>query len=426
MDYFKADLPGIEKIKLPTVIKIRQRIPDNGLVNVDTRVKDEMIRVGLKGLLNKGPRVAIAVGSRKIDKLEKVVRTLIREVKRSGGTPFIVPAMGSHGGGDAKGQERVLEAYGITEDLMGAPVISSMEVVSLGKSPNGYPAYMDRKAHDADAIIVVNRVKVHTDFAGDVESGLLKMLAIGLGNSRAPAKLHSYGFKRFPELVPEVGQHVLQKSPVIMGVALVENGHDRLCHVEAILPDKIWDREKELLKKQKRLLPRIPFPSLDILFVDEMGKDISGSGLDTNVIGRAKSANTECKLIIVSKLTPASAGNASGMGMVDIVTRRFLKEIDFSATYTNVLISGLLWDTKLPMVLENDETSIRTAMAFLGLGEKKVRFVRIKNTLELAEMEVTEPLLREVEKNTGIEVVGDLAAMRADPSGNLLGYPYEG
>ncbi len=420
MDLSRIKYPGLEEVVLPKMVRIRQDIPAPSLDDVRCKTARELRQKGLGERINEDDRVAIAVGSRGIDGLQQVIRSLVTEVKDMGGRPFILPAMGSHGGGSARGQQELLESYGLSEEVVGAPINSSLEVVFLGRTENGYPLYFDALAIKADALIVVNRVKVHTDFSGVVESGLLKMLAIGLGNCKGANKLHAYGFDSFSQLIPEVGESILKQAPVVMGLALVENGFHQICRVEAVLPQYFLEREQYLLKLQKQLMPSLPFSALDILFVEEMGKDISGSGIDPNIVGRAKKIDIQIEIIIVSRLTAASKGNASGMGMVDIITRDFFESIDFSVTYTNVLTSGLLWDSRMPMVVKDDEQALRIALNFLNIKGLGVRMARIKNTSELSELDISEALLPAAKSNDGVLIDSQPFPLNFDDRGRLL------
>jgi len=424
LDVSRVVLPGVENIKLPRMAKIRQKIPRDDISSVSQVVREEIRRLRAKDKISKGKKIAITAGSRGIDRIAEVIKAVVDEVKFLGGEPFIVPAMGSHGGGEAQTQKEILAGYGITEQSVGAPVISSMEVVKLGETEKGIPIYIDKNAFSADGIIVVNRVKVHTDFAGKVESGLMKMMVIGLGKHEGASAIHELGFERFREVIPKVGAEILRKAPILFGIALVENAYHRLCKIQAVEPEDFYKVEKELLEEYKRKAPQIPFTSVDILVVDEIGKDISGSGMDTNVIGRAKGIDRDIKIIIALDLTEKTHGNACGIGFADLTTRKLFDKIDFNATYTNILTSGTLKGGFLPIVLENDEQAIKAAMKLVKKNEKEVRLVRIKNTLEIIEMEVSEKLFYEASCNPDIEITGELKAMKTDKRGNLLAYPY--
>lgn len=424
MEVSKVAVPGIEDMKLPRMAKIRQKIPRDAIDNVPQVVKEEIQKLKSKSKIDKGRRIAITAGSRGIDRIAEVIRAIVDEVKRLGGEPFVVPAMGSHGGGDARAQKEILASYGITEQSVGAPVISSMEVVKLGRAEGNIPVYIDKNAFSADGIIVVNRVKVHTDFAGEVESGLMKMMVIGLGKHRGASAIHELGFERFREVIPKVGREILRKAPILFGIALVENAYHRLCKIQAVEPEDFYEVEKELLEEYRCKMFQIPFAGIDILVVDEIGKDVSGSGMDTNVIGRAKGIDKGIKIIIALDLTERTHGNACGIGLADLTTQKLFDKIDFNTTYTNILTSGTLRGGFLPIVLKNDEYAVKTAMKLVKKDEKEIRLVRIRNTLEIMEMEISEKLFYEASHKPDIEIIGELKEMRVDMYGNLLAYPY--
>ncbi|MCD6156226.1 MAG: DUF2088 domain-containing protein [Candidatus Atribacteria bacterium] len=424
MDVSRVAVPGIEKMKLPRMAKIRQKIPGNAIDNVSQVVREEIQKLKSRSKIGKGKRIAITAGSRGIDRIAGVIKAIVDEVKHLEGGPFVVPAMGSHGGGNAQAQKEILASYGITEQSIGAPIVSSMEVVKLGETRENIPVYIDKNVFLADGIIVVNRVKVHTDFAGEVESGLMKMMVIGLGKHKGASVIHELGFERFREVIPEVGKEILLKAPILFGIALVENACHRLCEIQAVEPEDFYKVEKELLEEFKREMLQIPFTGIDVLVVDEIGKDVSGSGMDTNVIGRAKSIDKGIKIIIALDLTEKTHGNACGIGLADLTTKKLFDKIDFNTTYTNILTSGVLRGGFLPIVLKNDEYTVKIAMKLAKKDEREIRLVRIKNTLEIAEMEISEKLFHEAVHKPDIKIVGELREMRVDMYGNLLAYPY--
>lgn len=425
----KVKVPGIENIELPKMAKIRQVIPNDYIKNVPLVIKEEMDKINLEDKIIRKKNVAITVGSRGIDRIAEIIKSVVDEVKLLGARPFIISAMGSHGGGTAQGQKEILESYGVTEESMGVPIVSSMEVVKIGETEDGVPVYLDKNAMLADSIIIINRVKAHTDFDGEIESGLMKMMAIGLGKHKGASVIHGYGFERFCEIIPKVGLKILEKAPICFGIALVENGHNKLCEIKAIEPKDIYKTEKELLKKQKQLKPEIPFEDIDILIVNEIGKDISGSGMDTNIIGRAKGIDKNIKIIIPLDLTDKTYGNACGIGLGDLTVERLFNKIDFNVTYTNALTSsGNPRGVCLPVVLKNDEYAIKVAMKLLNKNGKDVKLVRIQNTLSIIEMEISEKLFYEVhsnKNNKNIEILGGLVEFKTDRDGNLLKYPYK-
>ena len=428
LDVSKVKVIGSEKIILPEMVKITQNIPNIYLDNIQNTVKEQIKKTKFTKRIKKGSKVAITAGSRGIDQFLKVIEAIISEVKRVGGEPFIIPAMGSHGGGTATGQEEVLRKLGITEENIGVPIISSVKVVKIGKTKSGVPVYIDENAMLSDAIIVVNRVKVHTDFSGEIESGLFKMMAVGLGKHKGASILHSYGLEMFSKIIPEVGFKILEKAPITLGIALVENGHGKLSEIVAINPENFFEEEKKLLRKEKMSIPKLPFSEIDILLVNELGKNISGAGMDPNIIGRSqskgKNLGKNIHIIIPLDITEESNGNGVGIGLSDISTLNVFSKINFNAFYTNLITSRGYLEAKIPIILENDEYAVKVAMKILDKNDKNVKIVRIQNTLNINEMEVSIALLEEVINNKNIKIIGEASRLKTDRAGNLLPYPY--
>ena len=427
MDVSKVKVIGIEKIRLPEMVKISQNIPNIYIANIEKTIKEQIKKTKLNKRINKDSKVAITVGSRGIDQLLKVIKIIVSEVKRIGGKPFIIPAMGSHGGATAKGQEEVLRELGITEENIGAPIISSMKVVKIGKTKSDLPVYVDENALLSDAIIVVNRVKVHTDFSGEIESGLFKMMAVGLGKHKGASILHGKGLEMFSKIIPEVGFKILEKTPVALGIALVENSHGKLSKIVAIDPENFLEKEKKLLSEEKILMPKLPFSEIDILLVNEIGKNISGAGMDPNIVGRSqskeKNIGKNIHIIIPLDITEVSHGNGVGIGLSDISTKSVFEKIDFNAFYTNLITSRGYLEAKIPIILENDEYAVKVAMKMLDKNDKNVKMLRIQNTLNINEMEISTALLEDSMDNN-LKIIGERRRLRTDRAGNLLSYPY--
>jgi hypothetical protein len=280
----------------------------------------------------------------------------------------------------------------------------------------------------ADKIIVMNRIKVHPDFSGEIESGLMKMIAIGLGNIKGASIIHSFGIGNFGKIIPMIAQEMLERTTISLGIALLENGHGKLQEIRAIDPEKIFEEEKKLLKKEKLMMPKLPFQEVDILIVNEMGKDISGDGMDPNIIGRSesieKNAGKNIKIIIPLDLSKKTKGNAAGIGLADIITKKLFDKIDFNTTYTNYITSNNYLKAKIPMVLKNEEFALKTAMSFLNKDEKNIKLVRIKDTLHIEEMEVSKPLLKQIQNQNNIEILGEPRKLKSDNKGFFLDYPY--
>src|SRR5689334_265128 len=320
----------------PRMLRVRQRFDAPRVGDVAAGVRAELERIGARSRLRSGASVAITAGSRGIADVGVVLRTVADLVREAGARPFVVPAMGSHGGATAEGQEKLLAGLGVTEATVGAPVRSSMDTVLLGTTADGVPLHFDRLAHEADGVVVVGRVKPHTTFNGAIESGLLKMTTIGLGKHAGAAAYHrAIVDHSFDRVVRTASRIVIERARVLFGVAIVENGRDETGLVEAVLPDVFEEREEALLRLAKRWLPRLPVVRPDLLIVDEMGKNVSGSGMDTNVIGRKPQGSEEdphVKRIFVRDLTPATRGNAYGIGFADFTTTRLVRAIDRRAT----------------------------------------------------------------------------------------------
>ena len=411
-------------VDLPRMAPVRQIFPDDAVRDVAAAVREEFAKPGNAALVRKGMTIAIGVGSRGLADLPVLVRTTVEELLRLGARPFIVPAMGSHGGATADGQQALLAKLGVTEASAGCPIRSSMDTVKLGSLPNGLPILMDKAAMQADGIVVINRVKPHTSFSGMIESGLAKMITIGLGKQQGAESCHAHGFGMMAENVLEMARFKLAHSPVLFGIATVENGYDRVARVELVRNEHILDREPELLKEARASMPRILFRPLDVLIVDRMGKEFSGTGMDPNITGRASTpyVNTtqEVGKMAVLDLTDSSSGNATGIGLADICTRRVHDKIDLIATYANCVTSTVLAGARIPVIMENDRDAMRMAVKTCNAPDpSKLRMVRVPNTLHLEEILVSEALLPEVEASDALEVLGPARAAEFDATGNF-------
>ncbi len=391
--------------------KIRQRFPRPHISDVSSAVADALERC--RKHIGPGESIAIAVGSRGIANLATIVRRVVMTLQSWNAHPFIVPAMGSHGGGTAEGQRAVLASYGITADAMGCPIHSSMETVELTPPDARCRVYMDRYAYQADGVVLINRVKVHTDFHGPYESGLVKLSVIGLGKHRQALEIHQYGVYGLRHLIPWTAEQILATGRIRFGLAIVENAYDETMHLEALEADEIMVREPELLNLARENMPSLPVDDIDVLIIDRMGKDISGAGIDPNIIGRTyirgepEPERPRIKAITVHDLTAASHGNAVGTGLADVITRRLFDKIDLEATNQNVVTSTFFERGKIPLVAPDDATAFKWALRSCGPTPlSKARVLRIHDTLHLAELYVSEAVLEEVAERTDIEVVG--------------------
>ncbi|NLE38326.1 MAG: DUF2088 domain-containing protein [Pirellulaceae bacterium] len=414
-------------IHLPNFFRVRQHFDAARLDDVPGEVERQLSRLELGSRIRPGQSVALTVGSRGIANLAVMVRAAVEHLRRLGGEPFVVPAMGSHGGATAEGQRRLIESYGVTEAAVGCPIRSGMETVVVGRTPEGIPVHFDRHAFEADHVLVCNRIKPHTMFAGPIESGLMKMLLIGLGNREGASVYHraiqQYSFARIIRgAVPEI----LAKCRIVAGLAVVENAFDETARIEAIRPDEFESREPELLRLARRLMPWLPFDDVDLLVVDRIGKDISGTGMDTNVIGRkfndhaATGDETPRVRRIAVRGLSTPGGNALGIGMAEFCRSRILREADWHATRTNVLTSGHIGAAMPPLDYDTDREMIETALGTVGLVEPAdARVLWIRDTLHLAELECSAAYLDEASRRDDLEVVSEPRPLPLDEAGNL-------
>jgi hypothetical protein len=419
-------LQGIPRAKtMPRLARVKQQFQGPVVQDVPAAVRETL--GGLTLPVRPGQTVALAVGSRGIVNIAAIARAAADHVRALGAHPFIFPAMGSHGGGTAEGQRSVLAHYGITEATMGCPVRATMDVVQIGEAL-GLPVWLDRYASEADWIGVINRVKPHTDFVGELESGLFKMMTIGVGKHRGAVQAHRAAVRhRYEPMVVAFGREVLRKARIAFGLGIVENGYDETALVQAFLPGDLEAGERELLRKAKSWMARLPFEHIDLLVVDEMGKDVSGAGMDSNIIGRHGTffeppyTTPRITFIVVCDLTAHTYGNAIGLGSADFTTRRLVDKVDWEATYVNGLTACSPAGCKMPAVLDSAEEAIAVALSCLGLDRvEDARVVRIENTLRITEVDVSENLLGEVARRDDLTQVGDPAPLAFDASGYLL------
>ena len=408
------------------LVKIQQRFDRARLDDPRRTLRAQL--PALDAAVRPGARIAIAAGSRGIDNLASVVTEISDYVKARGAQPFVVPAMGSHGGATADGQAAILTSYGITEAAIGAPVRSSMDVVELPRGDLSFRIFMDRHAHDADGVVLVNRIKAHTDFHGRYESGLMKMALIGLGKLEGASAVHDFGIYGLRELIAPGAAQVLATGKILAGVALVENAFHETMHVELLDAAAIPREEPRLLALAKRHMPRLPVNSIDVLVVDRMGKDISGVGIDPNITGRIGVAGERdasaprVGAMMVCDLTAQTHGNAIGVGLADVITRRLFTGIDYEATYGNVVTSSFLERGKIPVVAETDRQAFDIALRSCGhVPQGRERIVRILDTLHLEEVYVSTAIVDEMSKREDIEVLGPGSDL-FDESGRLMAF----
>jgi hypothetical protein len=409
---------------VPRMLRVRQTFARPRVTDIPRTVSDALAGAALA--IERGDTVAVGAGSRGIANIDAVVRATVDYLKTLGARPFVFPAMGSHGGGTPEGQLSVLEHYGITEATMGCPIRATMDVVQVGEVL-GLPVWLDRHASEADWIGLVNRVKPHTDFKGSIESGLFKMMTIGLGKYKGAIQYHRANIHHgYETVITSVGREMLARARIGFGVGIVENGYDETARIEAFNAENLEAGERRLLKDAREWMARLPFSPIDVLIVEEIGKNISGAGMDTNVIGRPSNphepfpADPKILWIAALDLTEESYGNATGIGNADFTTRRLVDKIDMKPTLINCITACTPNGAKIPATYETDREAIETALSCIGLTPpEKARVIRIKNTLMLGEIEVSEAFLPEVAKRPDLTTIGDPVALRFDVTGRL-------
>jgi hypothetical protein len=406
------------------MVRVKQAFEGPTVESVPAAVRAALGRLALP--VRPGQSVALTVGSRGVVNIDAIARAAVDHMRGLGARPFIIPAMGSHGGGTAEGQRAVLERYGVTETTMGCPVRATMEVVQVGEVL-GLPIWLDRYAAEADWVGVINRVKPHTGFTGEIGSGLFKMMTIGMGKHRGAVQAHRANIRLgYEPMIVALGREMLRTGRVAFGLGVVENGYDETALVEAFLPADLEAGERELLRKARAWMAKLPFDPIDLLIVDEMGKEISGTGMDTNVIGRHATfferpfTSPRITFIVACDATARTHGNLSGIGLADFTTRRLADKIDWEPTYVNALTACSPGGPKLPAVLDTARDAIAVALSCLGLDRvEEARVVRIQNTLRLTEVEVSEALLAELDGRADLTPLGEAAEMTFGPDGAL-------
>ena len=417
----------LQDTPIPRMALVRQIFPRDGIGDAAAELRAKLDDEKLKGRIRPGMRVCMTGSSRQIRNMPLILRELAAWVRSLGAEPFIIPAMGSHGGSTAEGQRAILEGFGITEEYCGCPILSSMETVQVGFLPNGDEVRVDKYAHEADAVIVVGRIKAHTAFRGAYESGLVKMMAIGMGKREGADSLHREGFGKMGKRLPLYGKVVFDSCNVVFGVAPIENEFDQTCRLEVIPAEEIFEREPDLLRYAKSRLPRILLPETDVLMVHEIGKNFSGSGMDPNVtgtFGTPFASGGICKQrTVVFDISEESHGSFVGLGMADVTTERAFEKLDTNATYFNMITSTVLQVGKIPMIMEDDKLALQTALRTLTQVDRdRIRIVYIKNTLSLEKIMVSEALLDEVRGRDDMEILEEPRDLRFDETGTLLDF----
>lgn len=421
LDEARINIAGGLDFALPRMARARQTFERRKLDDVDAAVTAEFARPGIAAKIRPGARIALGVGSRGVANIQAAARAAVKALRERGAHPFVFPAMGSHGGGTADGQRRILAGYGITENEVGAPVEASMDTVTVAEMEDGTPLHMDRLANEADGVVLMNRIKPHTSFRGAIESGICKMIIIGMGKINGASAFHGgYEMTDFGKVLPDAAQAVIDNSNFLFGVGLVEDAHDDTALVEAIPGETLVARETELQSLAKSLMARIYIEDIDVLVIDEIGKEISGAGADPNVIGSTGRAQEgfelpRVKKIVMLDLTDATKGNAAGVGSADVITSRLYRRIDFGVTYANIVTSTYLSGGAIPIPMRTEGEAVRLAVkTLIGVRPQDARIVRIGNTLELGEIGVSEALFDEARAHDRMELTGEPEEIELD------------
>ena len=414
----------VKNVEIPQMYKVRQKFPNEKIEDIPAEILKQLSRPEIESTISPGTNIAITAGSRGISNIDILTKGIVDFVKSKGANPFIVPAMGSHGGCTAEGQCAILRGYGITEETMGCPIHSSMETVQIGTTEEDHPVFIDRNAAEADAIIVAGRIKPHTLFRGPYESGIIKMLAIGLGKQKGAETTHDAGSKHMHHTIPLFGKAVLKHANVIFGVGFIENAYDETYKIVALTPQEIIDKEPGYQEESKAQMPKILIGETDVLVVDKIGKNFSGDGMDPNITGtfasKYASGGVQSQNVVVLDLTDETHGNASGIGTADVTTRRAYEKMDFEMTYPNSITSNVIEAAKIPMVMASDRDAVAVAIkTCVDIDKSKVRVIRIKNSLHIDEIYVSDSLLEEAKKHPDIEIISGPEPWPFDEKGNL-------
>lgn len=415
-----------DTVALPRMVKVRQKLDHTNIPReeIPEKVRQELLQCGMAQRIHKGNSIAITCGSRGVANIALIIKAIVEFVKEAGGEPFVFPAMGSHGGATAEGQREILTGYGVTEEYLGCPIRATMEVDQLGQTPDGMPVFIDRYAHAADGIILCGRVKAHTAFRGPYESGIMKMAVIGMGKQHGAQTVHRDGFKALGEMLPVIGKVILDNAKVLGALALVENAFDETCIISGMLKEEIMEKEPPLLKRSKEFLGKIFFDDIDVLVVDRIGKDISGDGMDPNITGRFAvpyvKGEKNVQHIAVLDLTEETHGNCNGLGLADVTTKRLVDKIDVDCTFPNVVTSTVLCTPKIPLFTHSDKSCIQIALRTCNyIDRTHPRIVRIRDTMNLEQIEISEAMLPEAEASQHVEVLTQPEDWKFNEEGNL-------
>ena len=414
----------IEDIK---VRKIKQNFNRTKIDNLSEYIHQSFKKSDLKNRIKSGDKIGITVGSRGITNIKLIVKEIISELKNLNALPFILPAMGSHGGATSEGQKGVLASYGITQKEMGVPIMASMDVIQIGKVENKIPIYFSKVAMEADGIIALNRVKMHTDFKSNlVESGMSKILAIGLGKAEGASSIHFLGVYGLKNVIPQAAELIITKAPIIQGIGILENSYDQTMKISFVSPEDIIRVDSELLKISKEVMPVLPIDNLDIVITQEIGKNISGTGFDTNIIGRLdingekEIAKPEIKRLLVFDITEESHGNALGIGLADITTRHLVDKINYKDMYANTITSTFLNRAKIPITTDSEKEAVEIAVKTCWrLEQSDLKLLIMKNTLDLEYLYVSKAVWDEIKDNKNIDACGEWVKLTFTKNGKM-------
>lgn len=409
---------GAENIAIPPMLKVKQKFNDFKIEDIKAHLNIELDNIIDDKCWYKDKNICITAGSRGIANIDLILKTIVDKLKSWGANPFIIPAMGSHGGSTAEGQKELLATFNITEESMGVKVLSSMDVEKYSSLDEGTPLYIDKYAYHSDGIVVVNRIKPHTDFHGKHESGLLKMIAIGLAKHVGASMFHMKGFNTFAERIPLVCNHFIEKCPVAFGVGIVENAYHKVCNLEVIAKEKMIEKDAELLEIAKKNMPRFKYPHIDVIIIDEIGKNISGTGFDPNIVSHD---TLDYKNVFVRGLTRDTNHNANGIGHAEVTTQRMLSDVDWDYTWINNATSTDLEGGKIPMYLNSDREALIFAIRTCNnIDFVNPKIVRIKNTAQMDEIMVSPAYWECIKNYNDIEKIGEFEELKFDNEGYLI------
>ncbi len=419
----------VEHVKIPKFIRAKQYFPHNELSEdeIVSIIKDSFSKPELKEKIKPGQSICITGGSRGLSNIVLITSEIVKQVKALGAKPFIIPAMGSHGGATAEGQKGILDGYGITEESMGCPIISSMETVKISttaptENVEAIDVHIDKNAYNADGIIVLNRIKAHTGFKGKYESGLMKMMTIGLGKQYGAYIAHAAGDDAMPDRLFAIGSEIIKKANIIVGIGLLENAFDKTFKIAVLQPEEIPVKEPELLNEAKAAMGKIFIDACDVLILEKIGKNYSGGGMDPNVVGRSRlPIGIKSERMGIFELSKESHGNATGMGRADVATMRFFNQISFDDTYPNAVTDHDSSVYKIPLIAENERECIQTSMAIcLNMDENSPKVIILKNSLEIEDILISETLIPEAKTRKEITLIGEPFEIEFDENGNMI------